>query len=294
MEKLINHLSLNNFCLIQPEISLQRPFILTSPHSGKKTTKQIEGKIKKTPNNYLPMEDMFVNDISLELDKSGCSILQSNISRIVIDLNREENELDPSFISDPPEHINFNITNKSRSGIGLVPTHNVKGEKIYKKNLLWEDVHYRISNYYLPWHKLLRDEINRLLKIFGHVFVIDLHSMPSSNYNLISQDVDFVIGNNFDNSSSKYARQILAKHIESSGYKILFNNPYSGGFITKNYSSPKKNVQCIQIEINKKLYMDEKEFIKNKNFEEFSKDLKVILECFFNDISYSQRKFAAE
>ena len=73
MEKLINHLSLNNFCLIQPEISLQRPFILTSPHSGKKTTKQIEGKIKigyfspdfrEHPTLYLMMDVFKLHDHS--------------------------------------------------------------------------------------------------------------------------------------------------------------------------------------------------------------------------------------
>ena len=41
---------------------------------------------------------------------------------------------------------------------------------------------------------------------------------------------------------------------------------FSGGYITKKYGNPNNGIHVIQIEINKKLYMDEDKIKKNKNF----------------------------
>ena len=71
--------------------------------------------------------------------------------------------------------------------------------------------------------------------------------------------------------------------IKSYGYSVSINNPYPGGYITKNYSSIDKNIQCIQLEIKKSLYMNEKDFNKNDNFVEFSTNLEQILCNFFDE-----------
>ena len=38
---------------------------------------------------------------------------------------------------------------------------------------------------------------------------------------------------------------------------MIKNNPFSGGFITKHYGVSHQNIQAIQIEIDRSLYMDE-------------------------------------
>ena len=159
--------------------------------------------------------------------------------------------------------------------------------------LVLDKVLQRIDNYYLPWHNNLRLEIEDFTKRYGRVFVIDMHSMPSeTNSNELA---DFVIGNNFDRASDNHSKKLLSNTIKSYGYSVAHNNPYSGGFITRNYSSLKNNIQCIQIEIKKSLYMDENNFVKNKNFEKFKLDIKNILnEFYFKLESRVNRKVAAE
>ncbi len=294
MDRLLNHSNLQNFLLIKPKSSSEKPFIITSAHSGIKRTNYIEEKTQLDKENYLSMEDSFINDISSSLSGSGCTILQSNISRIVIDLNRDETELCPHKISNIPKNTKINFTDKVQSGIGLIPTKNGSGENIYENKISWEEVKYRINNYYYPWHSILKEEKDRILNKFGEVFIIDLHSMPSIYGN--NKDIaDFVIGNNYDNSSKKSSRIILSEIISSYGYKSSFNYPYSGGYITQKNGSLDHNTQCIQIEINKHLYMDEKKIIKKNNFEDFCSDLKSILEEFFIEIEISNKElFAAE
>tara|TARA_B100001113_G_C21050972_1_gene596734 strand:- start:259 stop:1143 length:885 start_codon:yes stop_codon:yes gene_type:complete len=294
MIKLINHNKHNHFSLIKPKKTERIPFIISSPHSGEMLTKYLYDKAVVNKKAYLSMKDMYINDISSLMKDTGVTILQSNISRIVIDLNRDINEIDPYYISNPPKNIKFNISDKVKSGIGLIFTKNTAGKEIYDKKVTWKDIEHKINNYYLPWHNILRKEIDKLYKEFGRVFILDLHSMPSeSGYtNNISE---IVIGNDFNKSCSKLSVKILSNIINSSGYKVSINDPYSGGHITKKYHSREKNIQCIQLEIRRDLYMNEENFEKKLKFQSFALNLKNIIKEFINEInSREEKKLAAE
>ncbi len=294
MNIMLNHSYLENFSLFKPRLTKQRPFIIISAHSGIKRTKYLQKKIDSDKKNYLCMEDSFINDFCNTFSDLGSTVLQSNVSRIVIDLNRNELELNPDQVSNLPNNIELDITDKVKSGIGLIPFKNATGENIYEDKLTWSEIKYRIEKYYRPWHSILEIEKDRLLNKFGKVFIIDLHSMPS-RYGNNEDASDFVIGNNYDKSSSKFSRNILSEIVSNHGYKYSFNYPYSGGYITQKNGLINSNTQCIQIEINKRLYMDEKKIIKKNNFEDFCDDLKSILEEFFIEIEMSNKElFAAE
>ena len=115
--------------------------------------------------------------------------------------------------------------------------------------------------------------------------------MPSTYGN--NQDVsDFVIGNNHD-KSSKFSRNILSNIIYDHGYKCSFNYPYSGGYITQKNGSLSQNVQCIQLEINKNLYMDEKKITKKKEFNAFFHELKILLFKFFDELDTEKKELVA-
>ncbi len=294
MNIMLNHSYLQNFSLFRPRLIRQRPFIITSAHSGIKRTDYLQKKIALDKENYLCMEDSFINDFCYRFSDLGCTVLQSNVSRIVIDLNRNELELSPNQVSNLPNNMELDITDKVKSGIGLIPIKNASGTNIYEDKLTWSEIKYRIENYYRPWHTILDIEKERLLKKFGKVFIIDLHSMPSIYGN--NQDVsDFIIGNNHDKSSSKFLRNILSKIICDYGYKCSFNYPYSGGYITQKNGSLNQNIQCIQLEINKNLYMNEKKIIKKKEFNLFFQELKELLSKFFDELDMEKKElFAAE
>ncbi len=68
------------------------------------------------------------------------------------------------------------------------------------------------------------------------------------------------------------------------GLIVEKNDPYAGGFITRNYGDPSFNIHSIQIEINRKLYMDEKNLLINKNMQEIQK----IFSNIFNNFEFNQ------
>ena len=41
------------------------------------------------------------------------------------------------------------------------------------------------------------------------------------------------------------------------GYTVRRNDPYAGGYITRHYGRPREGVHALQIEVARRLYMDE-------------------------------------
>jgi len=294
MNKSKNNNSLDYFKLLKPENNKKKPIIVSSPHSGTYIPSKLSKNKSITSNDNMNIQDMFVNDLSYNFNKYGITVLQTIISRLVIDLNRNINEIDPNIIINLPSNVNFEISEKTRAGIGLILTKDINGKEIYPNGIEWREIKNRINLFYDPWHKILRNEIEEISKQFGCAFLIDLHSMPSEQVYGIKLP-DFVIGNVFNTSSDKIVSEELKNLINKNGYSCSFNKPYSGGFITKNYSQLNKNVQCIQLEINKKLYMDEMNIKKNINFLEFSENMNKIIKEFSEFIVYrSNNSIAAE
>tara|TARA_B100000131_G_scaffold200082_1_gene192317 strand:+ start:259 stop:1143 length:885 start_codon:yes stop_codon:yes gene_type:complete len=294
MNKNFNNKDTKYFSLYKPLSKHQKPFIVSSPHSGNIFLNGSDIFKIKNPKKYLYMQDIYINDMIYGFHNHGISVLKNYISRLVIDLNRSKEEIDSKFIKDIPNDYKISISSKVKAGLGLIPFKDILGKKIYEEKLPWTEVCFRIEKFYNPWHLILKEQIKELSQVFDFVFIIDLHSMPSKDA-LGNKVSDFVIGNNFDISSSKLSREILGDIIKSKGYSCSYNKPYSGGYITTNYSDIEKNIECIQIEINKSLYIDESTYQKSNNYKKFNKNLQDIILEFFNLIySKNNNKIAAE
>ena len=90
---------------------------------------------------------------------------------------------------------------------------------------------------------------------YKNILVLDFHSMPSRS---IDNNIDIVLGNNYNLSSNKIFSSKIIEYFNMYQYSLSINNPYSGGYITKNYGNPIDGVNILQIEINRSLYMNEK------------------------------------
>ena len=115
MNIMLNHSYLQNFSLFRPRLIRQRPFIITSAHSGIKRTDYLQKKIALDKENYLCMEDSFINDFCYRFSDLGCTVLQSNVSRIVIDLNRNRYDIDKSMLEEnDQEYTELNSSKNKR------------------------------------------------------------------------------------------------------------------------------------------------------------------------------------
>jgi N-formylglutamate deformylase len=49
----------------------------------------------------------------------------------------------------------------------------------------------------------------------------------------------------------------VCEHLKALGYGVAYNHPYKGVELVRRYSNPAGHRHSIQLEINRKLYMDE-------------------------------------
>ena len=92
--------------------------------------------------------------------------------------------------------------------------------------------------------------------------------------------MEVVLGDCFGRSCEHEIVVELKNLLTEVGFKVSLNNPFSGGFITKNYASLPNNIHVVQIEILRSLYSDEKKQIKNREFTKIQSRLINVIEEF--------------
>lgn len=119
-----------------------------------------------------------------------------------------------------------------------------------------------IKKYYYNYHK----KISNIVNVDEKLIIFDIHDTgnifmkPNPKDDKLKKEKfpNINLGNLDNKSSSKKVIELLAKELKKElSLEVTLNNPYKGGFVTKKYSKF-KNVEVIQIEIGRYLYMDEK------------------------------------
>jgi N-formylglutamate amidohydrolase len=109
---------------------------------------------------------------------------------------------------------------------------------------------------------------------FNYAVLIDCHSMPASiRISDTNTRPDFIIGDRFGISASRYLSESAIHLLAERGYVVAHNKPYAGGYITEHYGNPARGLHAIQIEINRGLYMNEHTLERSAGFEALARDL---------------------
>ena len=238
----------------------QNPLLFTVPHAGNFYPNSFIKNLKLKLDKVRKIED-FQSDKILDLiDFKSADVIIAKCSRVVVDLNRSRNAIDNDMFIN---RVNSHQTDEKKMisfGLGVFPKI-ILNENIFNNKLPISYANSILENYYDPFHEILSNRINKLLKRFGICYHFDLHTMPSNALRQFKKKPDIVLGNNHGKSSSSELIDYMRKNFENSGLIVQLNNPYAGGFITRNYGNPSKGVETIQIEINRSLYMNEEKLL---------------------------------
>ena len=251
--------------------------ILDSPHSG--TTYPEDFNYSCEFFDLEKSEDKYVDEIFIKIENLGVPFLYALFPRTYIDVNRSENDIDPllhnqEWIDEP---VKAEPTSRSDAGIGLVHRLTRSGHPIYDRFLPKEEILNRISNYYRYYYQTLETLLNNSYDKHSAVYHLDCHSFP----NIITQTdrfnpqntPDFVLGNRNGNSSSSEFINLIRCFLENKGHNVAVNTPYAGLELVERFSNPVQNRHSVQIEINRKLYMNEETLEKTKNFAKLQSDM---------------------
>ena len=265
----------------------KNPVLLTVPHSGDYYPDIFIKNLKLNLNKVRKIEDFHSDKILNFMNLNSADIIIAKCSRVVVDLNRSRNAIDDDMFIDKVSNCQIDEKKMISFGLGVFPKI-IFSENIFNNKLPTSYARSILESYYVPFHKVLLNQIDDLLNRFGICYHFDLHTMPSNALRNFRKKPDIVLGNNYGKSSSSELINYMRKNFENHGLIVELNNPYAGGFITRNYGNPSNGAETIQIEINRSLYMNEEKLLIN--------DLKPLQEIFkktFENFNFC-KKLAAE
>ena len=251
------------------------PLVLDSPHSGTEYPPDFNAAV---PHGQLrTAEDTWVADLWAGALDQGVSMLAARFPRSYIDANRSPDEIDPLLLEEPwPEALPESA--KVRLGKGLIWRMMDDGTPIYDRKLSLEEVRHRMDACWKPYHDKLQSVIDDTHKAHGTVWHINCHSMPSVAAEFATDKPglvhpDFVLGDRDGETAAPAFREFVAQFLRERGYSVSLNDPYKGVEIVRRCGAPAQGRHSLQVEINRKLYMDEISLRPNAGFDKLQRDL---------------------
>ena len=247
------------------------PIIVSVPHSGTDFPPELEHDFLTEMRIRADDTDWFVHQLYNFVPDMGISLIHSRYCRWVIDLNRDP-ESKPLY-------------DDGRIITGLTPHSDFHGNEIYVSQDHYpneEEINRRLALYYWPYYQKLEELLTERKAEFGQVLLWDAHSIRQFVPGIRKAHFpDLILGSN-DRQSAKQGLIDIAMHnLDGFGFDLKHNDPFKGGHITRYFGNPGENVHALQLEMVKKLYMDDNERIYD---EQSAKKIKEMLKQVFEGL----------
>ena len=222
-----------------------KPLLISMPHNGVEIPDDLARAMTKEA-MQVPDTDWFLDKLYDFAPALGASVLNPRYSRYVIDLNRA-----------PDGEVLYAGANNTE----LCPTSTFAQQPIYLsgKEPTTEDIQQRVARYWQPYHQVIADELSRLVSRHGYALLFEAHSIQSHVPRFFDGRLPDI---NFGTAEGKSAHPSLIEAIASvdfAEYSTVTNGRFKGGYITRHYGQPSKNIHAIQLELSQITYMNEAE-----------------------------------
>jgi N-formylglutamate amidohydrolase len=256
------------------------PLVLASPHSGTDYPADFLAASRLDPLTLRRSEDSYVDEIFGPAVELGAPMLRACFARAYLDPNREAYELDPAMFVDPlPAFVNTRSP-RVRVGLGTIARIVATGEEIYRRKLHFDEARQRVEGLYRPYHHALDQLVSATRERFGCYVLVDCHSMPSTpvpgERAPQRSRADIVLGDCHGAACHPIVMETAYRVLGDRGYSLTRNTPYAGGFTTAHYGKPAEGGHCLQIEISRSLYMDERSFERKPQMARLAEDMRAL------------------
>ncbi len=260
-------------CLVTEPARQTAALVFSSPHSGRYYPEEFVSSSRLDPHTLRASEDAYVDELFGAAPHLCAPLIQANYARAYLDVNREAWELDPEMFDGPlPEFVNAR-SGRVAAGLGTIARVVASGTPIYDGRMPFAEAERRVSAVYRPYHQALSRLLERTRAQFGCAVLIDCHSMPSCGGSWGDMPLkstgavpDFILGDRYGRSCHGEVMAAAQQALTAQGFRVVRNDPYSGGFNTRHYGVPREGRHALQIEINRALYMDEATLDRSDGF----------------------------
>lgn len=235
------------------------PIVCNVPHSGISVPEEFKEDFVLNQEEFeKEVEHMADNytDLLYEELLYVSSFIKFTISRVVVDIERFENEIDEPM---------------SKVGMSAFYIRTSKGEVLRSLN---EEKRAALKKIYDEYHETFTRLVDSSLVKNDKAIIVDCHSFPSAprEYEPDQEDnrPDICIGSD-EYHTPKELTDILKSNFEGLGYFVKVNSPFAGTIVPLKYYKKDKRIVSVMIEVNRKLYMNEETFQKLKSFSEVGK-----------------------
>lgn len=224
----------------------QLPLLISMPHVGTQLAPEVAAQLSPVA-QQLDDTDWHLPLLYNMVDELGASLIHANYSRYVIDLNRA------------PDDANLY---PGQDTTGLCPLDTFAKQPLYLDGKTPDtfEVQRRIQAYWQGYHQQLQAELERLRAQHGIAILWDAHSIASQVPRFFEGKLpDLNFGTAGGTSCAPDLQQALAQSLQQhpASYSHVFNGRFKGGYITRHYGQPERNIHAVQLEMSQCIYMDE-------------------------------------
>jgi N-formylglutamate deformylase len=258
---------------------LRVPAVFDSPHSGVDYPADFDFA---APREMLRRaEDAFVDELYAAAPAHGALLIAARFPRSYIDANRSLLDIDEALLEAPwPGPLAR--SRKTELGIGLVWRVLDNGDPIYARKLSVAEVTRRITHFHQPYQKAVKEAIDEAHAHFGAVWHVNCHSMPALSSQISEEGpgkprADFVLGDRDGTTCGPEFTHFVRDTLAGMGYDVKVNDPYKGVELVRAFSDPASGRHSLQVEVNRRLYMDESSREKNAGFPELRRNIDALV-----------------
>tara|TARA_R110002124_G_scaffold272468_1_gene441627 strand:+ start:4495 stop:5298 length:804 start_codon:yes stop_codon:yes gene_type:complete len=262
---------------VYKNLGYKLPIITHIPHSSISIPSEDQINFSVSPEKLRIQVDKLNDHFTDKLFDSSLTNVTSLIfpvNRFLVDVERFEHD----------EHEPMSL-----KGMGATYTHDTDGNR-FRSDLSQEFREALLDKYYRPHHSQLNNLSEQAINNFGKALIIDAHSFPdiplSCDDNQSCPRPDICLGTD-PFHTPEWITELVKNHFKKNGFKVDINTPYSGTMVPLNFYKKDKRLSSIMIEINRRLYLDDKYQLIQPRYKELNKCINKLLSIISNQPQFS-------
>jgi N-formylglutamate amidohydrolase len=231
--------------------------VVEVPHAGLGLDPQALATLAASARALGADADLYVDELYEGAPDAGAALISARLSRYVCDLNRAESDIDALAVEggtarSSPHGFIWRTTTEGRPALLGAVSH--------------AEYQRRVERYHRPYHQRIAELLEERRARYGFAILLCAHSMPSrgrdGHDDAGVERADIVPGTRGRSTAGARVITLVEELSAAEGLRLRHDEPYRGGFTTGHYGRPRDKIHAIQIELARRLYMDERTLAK--------------------------------